>query len=111
MILHGGKYNRRVGSALVILRQIQPQDPSLSIYQERCRHRKCHRLMGQGCRVKAGISQAKSVSHCELHIGQHARLKTVEVPLSGNILGRVGTDRHDLYTAPVKLCAKFLEST
>jgi len=61
--------------------------------------------------VKSGIPKTKSVRHGELDIGQHARLQAMKMPLSGNIFRRVGTDRHDLYTALVKLCAKFLEST
>lgn len=35
----------------------------------------------------------------------------MEVPFRRNVLRRVGTDRQDLHTAPVKLCAKFFEST
>ena len=61
--------------------------------------------------MDAGIAQAEGIGDREINIRQHTGLQAVQVSLVGNGLGRVRADRHDLYTAPVKLGAQFLQPT
>ena len=111
IFLHGRQHHGRVGTTLVILRNIHPEYLAISVQQQCDRRRQGFRVITGGPRSNGGIAQAKGIGDDQFRVRQHPCLQAVQVPVRGNFLRPVGTYSNNLHPTPIELSAQFLQST
>jgi len=115
MILAQMLFDRRqddfgAGTALVVLRDIHPQDRTVAVDQQGGGDGQCFLFVAWRCGMEQCVAQPEGIGHAEVVVRQHDCLNAMRIAPVLEFFDRVGAHGQDLNPAFIKLWPKGFES-